>query len=150
MSEKGFVLIVGESNAGELLNGGSLPECEIVSATAAKEVDCPECAVIIGEGAEFPVVKRAAGVVISGDSGGIIPTERICGIQVITCGRCGKNTVCVTSSAGEQLTLALNRGISTLGGFCEPMELPVKPPQNASEYDCMAAFAAAALLGMIG
>ncbi len=150
MFEKGFVLIVGESNAGALLSGGSLPECEIVSAAAAREVDCPECAVIIGEGAEFPVVKRAAGVIISGDSGGIIPTERLSGVQVITCGRCAKNTVCVTSSAGENLTLALNRGVSTLSGFCEPMELPVKPPEEASEYDCMAAFAAAALLGMIG
>lgn len=149
MSESGFVLIIGESAAGELPDSGALPQCPIIMAKAVNTVDCPDCAVIIGEGAEIPLVKRAAGVIINGDSGGLLPIERLTGVQVITCGRCAKNTVCVTSNAGETLTLALNRGITTLSGICEPMELPVQSPNAASEYDCMAAFAAAALLGKI-
>ena len=148
MSENGFVLITGRSAAGELF-GAALPECAVVSTENAVLVDCPNCVVIVGEGGEIPRVKRAAGVVICGDSGGVLPTERLEGIQLITCGRCGKNTVCVTSNAGERLTLALNRGVTTLCGFCEPMELPVAAPPCASEYDCMAAFAAAVLLGEI-
>lgn len=149
MSEKGFVLITGKSAAAELF-GSSLPWCGVVTAGSASVVDCPCCAVIVGEGGEVPHVKSAAGVVISGDSADFLPTERIVGIQLITCGRCGKNTVCVTSNYGDRLSLALNRGISTLCGFCEPMELPVNKPPAASEYDCMAAFAAAVLLGKIG
>lgn len=148
MSAKGFVLISGNSAAGELF-GSALPECAVVSADNAILVDCPDCAVIIGEGGEIPLIKRAAGVVICGDSGGILPTERLEGIQLITCGRCGKNTVYVTSNSGEKLTLALNRGVTTLCGFCEPMELPVSAPPSATEYDCMAAFAAAVLLGKV-
>lgn len=148
MSEKGFVLISGKSAAAELF-GSVLPECAVVAAESVTLVDCPYCAVVIGEGGEIPLVKRAAGVMICGDGDGTLPTERLSGVQVITCGRCGKNTICVTSNAGEKLTLALNRGVSTLGGLCEPMELPLTVPPAVSEYDCMAAFAAAVLLGEI-
>ncbi|MGN1339221.1 MAG: hypothetical protein ACI4WS_02910 [Oscillospiraceae bacterium] len=146
MSEKGFVLITGKSAAAELF-GSSLPWCGVVTAGSASVVDCPCCAVIVGEGGELPHVKCAAGVIISGDSTDLLPTERLEGIQLITCGRCGKNTVCVTSNSGEKLTLALNRGVTTLCGVCEPVEQPVNRPPEASEYDCMAAFAAAVLLG---
>lgn len=148
MSENGFVLITGRSAAGELF-GTSLPECGVISAENTLLVDCPCCAVIVGEGGEIPRVKRAAGVIICGDCGGTLPTERLEGIQLITCGRCGKNTVCISSNSGERLTLALNRGVTTLCGLCEPMELPVTVPPSVSEYDCMAAFAAAVLLGRI-
>ena len=147
MSENGFVLISGKSAAAELF-GSALPDCGVVFAEKAIIADCPDCAVIVGENGEIPIVKRAAGVIINGDSGGLLPTERLSGVQLITCGRCAKNTVCVTSNDGETLTLALNRGITTLRGFCEPMELPVKRTA-ASEYDCMAAFAAAVLLGRL-
>ncbi len=147
MSENGFVLISGKSAAAELF-GSALPDCGVVSAEKAIIADCPDCAVIVGENGEIPIVKRAAGVIINGDNGGLLPTERLSGVQLITCGRCAKNTVCVTSNDGETLTLALNRGITTLRGFCEPMELPVKRTA-ASEYDCMAAFAAAVLLGRL-
>lgn len=148
MSEKGFVLISGKSGAAELF-GASLPECSVICSENAALVDCPGCAVIIGEGGEIPLVKNAAGVVICGDKDGVLPTERLNGVQLITCGRCEKNTVCVTSNSGERLALALNRSVTTLCGVCEPMELPVNVPPNAAEYDCMAAFAAAVLLGKI-
>lgn len=159
MSENGFVLISGKSAAAQLF-GSALPECGVVYAEKVVAADCPDCAVIVGENGEIPTVKRAAGMIINGDSGETLPnltnlpnqtnlpTERLSGVQIITCGRCAKNTVCVTSNDGETLTLALNRGITTLRGFCEPMELPVKRTA-ASEYDCMAAFAAAVLLGRL-
>lgn len=75
------------------------------------------------DGAEVPRVVRAAGVMINGDSASV-PSERVSGVQLITCGRGVKNTVSVTSDDGETLTLALNRAVETLSGVCEPMELP--------------------------
>ena len=51
MSEKGFVLISGKSAAAELF-GSVLPECAVVAAESVTLVDCPYCAVVIGEGGE--------------------------------------------------------------------------------------------------
>ncbi len=141
MDRSGFILAVGNVDLTAVAEG--LP---CIAAENVREVDCPECAVIIGEGAEIPLVKRAAGVMINGDSGGSFPAERLNNVQLITCGRCGKNTVSITSDSGETLTLALNRAVNTLSGFVEPMEQPLKR-SSAPEYDSMAAFAAAILLG---
>lgn len=96
------------------------------------------------DGAEVPRVVRAAGVMINGDSASV-PSERVSGVQLITCGRGVKNTVSVTSDDGETLTLALNRAVETLSGVCEPMELPVRR-RGRSDFMCMAEFAAAILL----
>lgn len=143
MCENGMVLVVGNVSLSAL--PGDIP---VISAEKVSVVDFPECAVIIGEGAEIPQVKRAAGVMINGDSGGSFPAERLSNVQLITCGRGGKNTVSITSDSGETLTLALNRAVNSLNGCVEPMEQPMKRT-SAPEYDCMAAFAAAILIGKV-
>lgn len=140
----GFVLAIG-SGLGEFPG-----ELRVLRAENAGAVDFPECVVVMGEGAELPQIIRAAGVVINGDSGGCFPVERLNGVQLITCGRCGKNTVSITSDSGEVLTVALNRAVRTLNGICEPMEIPVVRCDGATDQSCMAGFAAAVLLGMLG
>lgn len=143
MCENGMVLVVGNVSL------SAFPEdFPVISAEKVIVVDCPECAVIIGEGAEIPLVKRAAGVMINGDSGGSFPAERLNNVQLITCGRGGKNTVSITSDSGDTLTLALNRAVNSLNGCVEPMEQPTKRT-SAPEYDCMAAFAAAIILSRL-
>ena len=143
MCENGMVLVVGNVSL------SAFPEdFPVISAEKVSVVDCPECAVIIGEGAEIPLVQRAAGVMINGDSGGSFPAERLNNVQLITCGRGGKNTVSITSDSGDTLTLALNRAVNSLNGCVEPMEQPMKRT-SAPEYDCMAAFAAAIILSRL-
>lgn len=143
MERDGMLLVTGCECAG-------LPEgVPVIYADRLRLVDCPECVVMVGENAEIPQVRSALGVVVSGDGGGAFPAERLSGIQVITCGRCGKNTICITSDDGDTVTLALNRTVTTLSGICEPMELPVKRQPDFQEYPCMAAFAAAILLGRV-
>lgn len=145
MDSKGFVIIVGELGSGEFPS-----ELPVIAAGSVQVIDCPECAVIVTDGAEIPTIRRAAGVMINGDNGGSFPAERLSGVQLITCGRCGKNTVSITSDSGDSVTLALNRAVTTLNGICEPMEYPVKRRNDTPEYLLMAEFAAAVLLGMIG
>ena len=133
----GYIIVAG---------GETLPEgFQGVQASRAELIDC---AVIVCDGAEVPRVVRAAGVMINGDSAAV-PSERVSGVQLITCGRGVKNTVSVTSDDGETLTLALNRAVETLSGVCEPMELPVRR-RGRSDFMCMAEFAAAILLDEIG
>ncbi len=123
---------------------GNIP---VISAKSVSLVDCPECVVIVGSGADIPALRCAAGVIIDGDSGVRTTAQRLCGVQLITCGRCCMNTVSISSDSGDMLTLALNRTIKTLYGECEPMELPVR--RNGSDYRCMAQFAAGIILGTI-
>ena len=136
----GYIIVAG---------GETLPEgFQGVQASRAELIDCAKCAVIVCDGAEVPRVVRAAGVMINGDSAAV-PSERVSGVQLITCGRGVKNTVSVTYDDGEALTLALNRAVETLSGVCEPMELPVRR-RGRSDFMCMAEFAAAILLDEIG
>lgn len=136
----GYIIVAG---------GETLPEgFQGVQASRAELIDCAKCAVIVCDDAEVPRVVRAAGVMINGDSAAV-PSERVSGVQLITCGRGVKNTVSVTSDDGETLTLALNRAVETLSGVCEPMELPVQR-RGRSDFMCMAEFAAAILLDEIG
>ena len=136
----GYIIVAG---------GETLPEgFQGVQASRAELIDCAKCAVIVCDGAEVPRVVRAAGVMINGDSASV-PSERVSGVQLITCGRGVKNTVSVTSDDGETLTLALNRAVETLSGVCEPMEFPVRR-RGRSDFMCMAEFAAAILLDEIG
>lgn len=134
----GFVLVSGSMD----IKGFTVISGEI------DLVDCPECVLIISDGGKIPLVKRAAGVIINGDST-VIPPGHLCGVQLITCGRCGKNTISISSDSGDTLTLALNRAIQTSSGVCEPMELPVQRAPEASEFCCMSEFAAGLLLGKI-
>ena len=97
----GYIIVAG---------GETLPEgFQGVQASRAELIDCAKCAVIVCDGAEVPRVVRAAGVMINGDSAAV-PSERVSGVQLITCGRGVKNTVSVTSDDGETLTLALKIG----------------------------------------
>lgn len=140
----GFVLFVGDCGI------SSLPfDIPAVTAERVRLVDCPECVVTLGAGAELPEVRRAAGVLINGDCCGELPVERLNGVQLITCGRGGKNTVCLTSDSGDRVTAALNRAVMSVNGVCEPLEYPMERLPGTSEYGCMAAFAAAVLLGKI-
>ena len=114
----GFVLSIG----GVMALSGNIPW---VAAESVLAVNCPECAVVF-LGGKLPELKRAAGLIIDGDAGAL-PAGSPVGIQLITCGRCGMNTV-------------------SIRGVCEPMELPVER-SGRSDFACMAEFAADILLG---
>ena len=74
----GYIIVAG---------GETLPEgFQGVQASRAELIDCAKCAVIVCDGAEVPRVVRAAGVMINGDSAAV-PSERVSGVQLITCGR---------------------------------------------------------------
>ena len=137
MDRSELLLIVGESHADEFL--GELPT---VKAGSSARVNCEYAAVIAGKNAGLEI-SSALGVIVDETFTEKIPR----GIQLITCGISPKNTVSITSRTAEKLTLSLNRSIRTLSGkLCEPLELPVGVPENADEYDVMAAFAAKLLL----
>lgn len=136
----GMILVIGN-----LKLPGNVP---CIYAGEVHEVDCPGCVVVLSENAAVPLIKRAAGVVVNGDCCGAIPTGRLGGVQLVTCGRCVKNTVSVTSDSGDRMTLALSRAVTTLHGVCEPMELPLERSPGVTEYGCMAAFSAAVILDM--
>lgn len=150
MSQNGLILVIGKC----ILNtiSGNLP---VIFADNVTFVDCPECVVILNEASDLPEIKNAAGLIIDGDCSEALPVDRLSGIQLITCGRCGKNTVCITSDSGETVTLALNRAVETIGNQCdrnvrcEPFEYPVQRQHGASDFGCMAAFAAEVLLQKI-
>ena len=138
MDKSKLLLIVGESRSDEFL--GEVPA---VKAERSARVCCECAAVIAGKNAGLEI-SSALGVIVDAEAfGGKIPR----GIQLITCGISPKNTVSITSRTAEKLTRSLNRSIRTLSGkLCEPLELPVAVPENADEYDVMAAFAAKLLL----
>ena len=143
-----FALITGNSGAAALF-GDVFPECGTAAADNIRNITAPECAVIFGEDCRrAPRQTRALAAVISSDSS--FDTSGLVGVQVITCGASGKNTVSVTSRTADSMTLSLNRSIQTLRGICEPLELPVPAPADADAYDYMAAFAASLALGLIG
>ncbi|MCM1164758.1 MAG: hypothetical protein NC401_01965, partial [Ruminococcus sp.] len=120
-----------------------LGERPVVKAGEFAEVNCENAAVIAGRGAALEI-KAALGVIVDGESF----RQRIPrGIQLITCGISPKNTVSITSRTVGRLTLSLNRGIRTAAGVCEPLEQPVDVPEDADEFDVMAAFAAGLLTG---
>lgn len=140
MCENGMVLVVGDA-----VFTSELP---VIYAPNVREVDHPGCVVVVSDEAEFPVIRRALAVLINGDIPRRLPAERISGIQLITCGRCAKNTVSITSDSGEDLTIALNRPVLTLDGACEPLEMPLR--RTGSDFACMADFAAGILLNEKG
>lgn len=137
MKEMRLTVVVGESAADRFLG-----ECPVIVTAGFAAVDCEFAAVIAGKGAELEV-KSALGVIVDGES---FRQKIPRGIQLITCGISPKNTVSITSRTADKLTLSLNRGIRTVSGICEPLELPVDVPEGADEFDVMAAFAAGVLL----
>lgn len=140
----GIVMISGECGAGGLF-GKIFPEVGTAAVGNDAVIRAADCAVIIGKNGAAQV-ESALGVIVSGDD----PPENIpSDIQLITCGSGAKNTVSFTSSTDTELTLSLNRSMNTAAGICDPMELPVPKTAGCDEYDHMAAFAAAVLLGIV-
>lgn len=139
----GFVVICGSGEADAAVRA-LLPDADIIE-TAAAHISAEQAVVVLGKFGRI-TVSSALGVIINGDEPPAgIPES----VQLITVGHGRKNTVSVTSSTPERLTLSLNRAVNTLCGVCEPFELPIAIPAVLTDTGCMAAFAAGVLLGRI-
>ena len=141
------VIAVGQVNISGLLSGEAFPRCEVVRTQHITEMSAQQSVVVAGEGAQLPEGFSALAVIVDADSD--IDLSKLRGNAVITCGISGRNTVSVTSKTSDSITLSLNRAIHTLGGLCEPMELPIPLYEGYSDYDHMAAFAATVIFGRI-
>lgn len=139
-----IVMISGECAADRLF-GTVFPKAGTVFVGDGAVIRAPESVVILGRNGTARV-ESALGVVVSGD--GTLP-ELPADIQLITCGSGAKNTVSFSSSTEAWITLSLNRSMRTAAGICDPLELPVPKTGGFDEYDHMAAFAAALLLGNV-
>lgn len=142
------VIISGESSAAAYLGAGELCCGEFAVADRLRALRAPESVLIVGEGAIFPHELSVFAAVVDADGG--FDADGLNGIAVISCGMSGRNTVSMTSCSGDTMILSLNRSVMTLKGLCEPFEQPVRRLPDTSDYDCMAAFAAAVLLGVTG
>lgn len=139
------VIAVGQVNISGLLSGEMFSQCEVVRAQHITEISAQQSVVVAGEGARLPEGLWALAVIVDADAD--IDLSKLRGNAVIACGISGRNTVSVTSKTSDSITLSLNRAIHTLGGLCEPMELPVRICEGYSDFDYMAAFAAAVIFG---
>lgn len=139
------VIAVGRVNISELLSGEVFPRCEVVRAQHITEISARQSVVVAGEGAQLPEGLDVHAVIVDADAD--IDLYALRGNAVITCGISGRNTVSVTSRTSDSITVSLNRAIHTLGGLCEPMELPLPLIERHSDFDYMAAFAAAVVSG---
>lgn len=142
------VIAVGKVKISELLSGDPFAQCEVVCADSLTELSAKRSVVIAGEGAVLPEGLTAFAVVVDADAD--IDLSALRGNSVITCGIGGRNTVSVTSKTADSITLSLNRAVHTAKGLCEPMELPVPLYEGCSDFDHMAAFAAAVIYGIVG
>lgn len=141
------VIAVGQVDISGLLSGEVFPRCEVVRTQHITEMSAQQSVVVAGEGAQLPEGFSALAVIVDADSD--IDLSKLRGNAVITCGISGRNTVSVTSKTSDSITLSLNRAIHTLGGLCEPMELPMPLYEGYSDFDHMAAFAATVIFGRI-
>lgn len=132
-----LAVIVGNCRAERFLTDFS-----VIKSPNFIEVNCGNAAVILGESASAEIT-TALGVIVDGETFcGKVPR----GIQLIDCGLSQKSTVFITSRTEDKITIALSRSIRTASGVCDPLELPVTLPENASDFDIMAAFAARIML----
>ena len=134
-----MLIIIGETKAAELY-GKLFTETELVRTKNVDEINAPNAVVIAKNGA--PEVTNALGVIVGENADRVLKR----GVQLIVCGNSPKNTVCITSRTSDKITLALNRAVKTKYGVCEPLELPLSLLDGFSEFDYMAAFAAALLI----
>ena len=139
------VIILGKSGAAQYLVGERC-DIELVAADGLKALNAPDSVLIVGDGALLPHGLSVFAAVVDADSG--FDADALKGTAVISCGMSGRNTVSMTSRSGDAMTLSLNRSVMTLKGLCEPFEQPICRLTGTSDYDCMAAFAAAMLLGL--
>lgn len=145
--DMGYVAVIGRAGI-HLVLGVLLPHCGIISTEILSFASDDNCILVLGENADITADRNSVfAAVVNSDAG--FPAEKLKGIPVITCGMGGHNTVSVTSRTAEKITVSLNRTISSMSGVCEPQELPMPLVSGAEEYDYMAAFAAALLLGRI-
>lgn len=141
------VVIAGVSNAAAYFREGIFRCDELICARGFQLLSAPRSVLIAGEGAVLPERPDVFAVTVDADRG--FDAVAVRGSAVLTCGMSGRNTVSMTSRTTDIITLSLNRSIVTLRGVCDPFELPIRYLQGTSEYDCMAAFAAAVMSGTV-
>jgi hypothetical protein len=142
------VIISGESSAAEYFGDDGFAAGDVIAAHEIRLLQAPESVLIVGKGEVLPKEISVFAAIVDADGG--FSAEELNGTSVISCGMSGRNTVSMTSCTNEYVSLSLNRSIMTLAGICEPFEQPVRRLPDTSDYDCMAAFAAAILLGIAG
>ncbi len=141
------VIISGRCGASAYFLEGIFRCDEVISAADTELIHAPTSVLIAGEDAQLPCSFSVFAAVVDADSG--FDAEMLRGTAVLTCGVSGRNTVSMTSRTPERVTLSLNRSVTTLRGVCEPFELPVQRLPDTTDFDCMAAFAAAVVLGAV-
>lgn len=144
-----MVIAVGDVDFGVLRGCGLLDGCAVVRCSDLCEVYAENAVLVLARDAVLrcDVSDVFAAVVCSEYRS---PVERLRGVPILTCGMGARNTISVTSRTSDRMTLALNRRIATVRGCCEPMELPLPLCASSDDYDHMAAFAAAVVLGRVG
>ncbi len=140
----GFVFFDGNCRAYELF-GTAFPECPFVAGCVKSVISVPDCITVLSDSRTEIEIKSALAVIFPSD----VPVDLPNGIQLISCGAGDKNAVSFSSRTAESITLSLNRAVHTINGICEPLEYPVNMPIPIGEFDYMAAFAAAVLLGLL-
>ncbi len=141
------VIIVGSSKAGRYFSEGVFRCPSLVEATQLKSLHEPHSVLIVGANAALPPKCELFAAAVDADGG--FDAAPLKGIAVLSCGMGGRNTISLSSRTPEIVTLSLNRSVTTLGGVCEPFELPVRLIDGTSDYDVMSAFAAAVALGTL-
>lgn len=140
------VIISGSCGASAYFLEGIFRCDEVISVRGTELVKAPDSVLIAGKGALLSGGLQVFAAIVDADSG--FDAAALQGTAVIACGMSGRNTVSMTSRTPERVTLSLNRSVMTLRGLCEPFELPLPMLPDTSDYDCMAAFAAAVVLGI--
>lgn len=144
-----MVIAVGDVDIGVLRGCGLLDGCAVVRCSKLCEVYAENAVLVLGRDAELRCdISDVFAAVVCSEL--CHPVERLKGVPILTCGMGARNTISVTSRTSDRMTLALNRRIATVRGCCEPMELPLSLCASSDDYDHMAAFAAAVVLGRVG
>ncbi len=138
-----MIITTGKVNITGVL--GEVPPCGVIAAGSYSAVHAEHSVLVLGSGARLPEKLSVFAVVADADEGFDISCLK--GVAVITCGMGSRNTVSVTSKTTERITISLNRGIHTMNGLCEPLELPLPLAEGTSDFGYMAAFAALLLCG---
>lgn len=138
-----MIITVGNVSLAGVL--GEVPTCGVIAAESYSAVRAENSVLVLGSGASLPEKLSVFAVVADADEG--FDASALRGVAVITCGMGSRNTVSVTSKTSERITISLNRGIHTLKGLCEPLELPLPLSEDTSDFGYMAAFAALLLCG---
>lgn len=144
-----MVIAVGDVDIAVLCGCGLLDGCAVMRCRELCEVHAENAVLVLGRDAALRCdISDVFAAVVCSEL--CHPVERLRGVPILTCGMGARNTISVTSRTADSMTLALNRRVATLRGCCEPMELPLSLCAPSDDYDHMAAFAAAVVLGRVG